>query len=262
MLDHAKDDNHRDQPPAGEVQGTVAASKTVPDDHRSYSLLQWCFYYLNQFLVRVVWRAKVPERLPLAGNQGAVLICNHRSSIDPCIIQVVARRRLVHWLVAQLYKPGTLIGRMLDLFEVISVRRDGTDVSPLRAAIRIAKSGKLVGMFPEGTINTGDEFMRPVRPGAVVVALRAEVPILPCYLEGTPYHDRPWMPVFMPARVKLKFGEPIDLSAYYGRDRDDATIAQLTIDCVREIAKLAGHDDFQPQIAGKGWKTWQAESAT
>ncbi len=224
---------------------------------RSYSLVQWIFYYINQFLVRVMWRAKVPDELPLADRQGAVLICNHRSSIDPCVIQVVARRRLVHWLVAQLYKPGTLIARMLDLFEVISVRRDGTDVSPLRTAIRMAKQGELVGMFPEGTINTTEDFMLPVRPGAVVVALRAQVPVLPCYLEGTPYHRYPWMPVFMPSRVTLKFGEPIDLSDYYGHDRDNETVARLTLDCVKAVAKLAGHDDFEPRIAGKGWKTWQ-----
>ena len=226
-------------------------------ERRTYSPIQWFFYYVNQFLVRVVWRSTVPRDFPIQ-HGGAVVICNHRSSIDPCIIQVVARRRLVHWLVAQLYKPGTFIARMLDIFEVISVRRDGTDVSPLRAAIRGAREGQLIGMFPEGTINTTDEFMLPVRPGAVVVALRAEVPVLPCYLEGTPYHKIPWMAVFMPSRVKLKIGEPIDLAEYYGHDRDQEVVARLTCECVTAIAKLAGRDDFEPKIAGKGWKTWQS----
>ncbi|MCO6048100.1 1-acyl-sn-glycerol-3-phosphate acyltransferase [Aeoliella sp. ICT_H6.2] len=224
---------------------------------RSYSFVQWCFYYVNQFIVRVIWWAKVPDKLPLPDEQGAVLICNHRSSVDPCVIQVVSRRRLVHWLVAQLYKPGTMIARMLDVFEVISVRKDGNDVSPLRAAIRRAQAGDLVGMFPEGTINTTDDFMLPVRPGAIVVALRAKVPVLPCYLEGTPYHKYPWMPVFMPSRVKLVIGEPIDLSEHYGQDRNNDLIARLTVDCVKAIAKLAGREDFEPTIAGKGWKTWQ-----
>lgn len=243
--------------PSTQVLESSPEDTPTPREQRSYSLLQWCFYYINQFLVRVVWRAKIPDKLPLDESRGGVLVCNHRSSIDPCVIQVVARRRLVHWLVAQLYKPGTLIARMLDLFEVISVRKDGNDVSPLRAAIRTAEQGDLVGMFPEGTINTTNDFMLPVRPGAVVVALRAQVPILPCYLEGTPYHKYPWMPVFMPARVTLKFGEPIDLSAFYGRDRDNDLVAKLTLDCVQVIANLAGRTEFQPKIAGKEWKTWR-----
>lgn len=225
--------------------------------HRSFSPLQWFFYYLNQFVVRVIWRAKVPERMPFEDGQGAVVICNHRSSIDPCIIQVAAGRRLVHWLVAQLYPPGSLIGRMLELFETIPVRREGGDVSPLKAAIRMAAEGHVVGMLPEGTINTTDEFMRPVRPGAVMVALRARVPIVPCYLEGAPYHVKPWMPVFMPARVRLKVGEPIDLSEYWDSQRDPELVARLTLECVREIAKLAGRDDFESKIAGKDWKTWR-----
>ncbi|MGI9455290.1 MAG: lysophospholipid acyltransferase family protein [Aeoliella sp.] len=225
--------------------------------YRSFTLLQWCFYYFNQFLVRVVWRATVPKQFPLGPGKGAVVICNHRSSIDPCIVQVAARRRLVHWLVAQLYPPKSLIGRMLALFETIPVRREGNDVSPLKAAFRMAEEGHLVGMLPEGTINTTDEFMMPVRPGAVVVALRSRVPVLPCYLEGVPYHKILWRPVFMPARVKLVIGDPIDLSEYWGRERDAELIARLTLECVQEIAKLAGREDFQPQIAGREWKTWK-----
>ena len=233
----------------------------MPAPRRSYSLLQWFFYFFNWFLVRIMWRARTPDKLPVADDAGAILICNHRSSIDPCVIQVVAKRRLVHWLVAQLYKPGTFIARMLDVFEVISVRKGGTDVSPLRTAIRKAKEGELVGMFPEGTVNVTDDFMLPVRPGAIVVALRAQVPVIPCYLDGSPYHRIPWVPVFMFAKVKLTIGEPIDLSEYYGQDRDNEVVKQLTLRCVAEIAKLAGDHDFQPQIAGKGWKTWEKDEA-
>ncbi len=222
-----------------------------------YSLRQWCFYYFNQFLVRVVWRAKVPKHWPFAEGQGGVVICNHLSSVDPCVIQVAARKRLVHWLVAQIYSPETLIGRMMALFETIPVRREGNDVSPLKGAIRMAQAGHLVGFFPEGSINTTDDLMQPIRPGAIVVALRAKVPVLPCYIEGTPYHKTLWRPVFMRARVRLRVGDPIDLSPYHGQHKDSELIARLTVDCVREIAKLAGQNDFEPQIAGRGWKTWQ-----
>jgi 1-acyl-sn-glycerol-3-phosphate acyltransferase len=83
------------------------------------------------------------------------------------------------------------------------------------------------------------------------------VPVLPCYLEGVPYHEILWRPVFMPARVKLVIGDPIDLSEYWGRERDSELVARLTLECVQEIAKLAGREDFQPQLAGREWKTWK-----
>ena len=49
-------------------------------------------------------------------------------------------------------------------------------------------------MLPEGRINTTDEFMLPVRPGAIVVALKAGAPIVPCYIEGAPYRGNPLEP--------------------------------------------------------------------
>ena len=99
--------------------------------------------------------------------------------------------------------------------------------------------------------------MLPVRPGAILVALKAHVPILPCYIEGAPYHDVPWRPVLMSARVRLRVGKLIDISDYYGREREDGVIEQLTLESVREIANLAGVEGFEPQLAGRDWKTWK-----
>jgi 1-acyl-sn-glycerol-3-phosphate acyltransferase len=224
---------------------------------KPFSPAQWILHYTDLLLVRVVWRAKIPKRPPLPSGQGAVIISNHRSSIDPCIIHLVAGHRVVHWMVAQLYEERTFIGWLMKTLEIIPVQRRGSDLSSIKAAIRLAAEGELVGMFPEGAINTSDEFMRPVRPGAMLVALKARVPILPCYIEGSPYHEVFWKPVFMRARVRLKVGQLIDISEYYGREREEGVLEQLTLDCVQEIARLADRDDFQPRLAGRDWKTWQ-----
>ena len=224
---------------------------------KPFTPLQWILYFINLLLVRVLWRAELPERLPIPAGQGALIICNHRSSIDPCIIQAAAGDRLVHWMVAGLYGERTFIAWLLKQLEIIPVGRRGSDVSPTKTAIRRAARGELVGMLPEGAVNTTEQFMRPVRPGAVLVALKAHVPILPCYIEGVPYDDVPWKPVLMTARVRLKVGKLIDISDYFGREREDGVIDQLTLECVREIAKLAGQEGFEPQLAGRDWKTWK-----
>ena len=51
-------------------------------------------------------------------------------------------------------------------------------------AIRYAQEGGLVGLFPEGRVNTTDELLLPGRPGAALIALRARVPVIPCYVQG------------------------------------------------------------------------------
>jgi 1-acyl-sn-glycerol-3-phosphate acyltransferase len=114
--------------------------------------------------------------------------------------------------------------------------------------------------LPEGRINTTDELMLPVRPGAIVVALKAGAPIVPCYIEGAPYRGTPWSPFLMRARARVRYGQPIDLSPYYGREKDGELVRNLLVQCVKAIADLAGQPDFEPRLAGRQWKPGAGES--
>jgi len=218
-----------------------------------YTPLQTLCYVAALILVRVLWRTRPPRRFPLGPGKGGVVVCNHRSSIDPFFIQVFAGRR-VHWMVAREYCEHPAFRWLLKTCEVIPVNRGGVDTASMKAAIRLAAQGELVGMLPEGRINTSEQFMLPVRPGAVLVALKARVPILPCYIQGAPFHGAVWSPLFMPARAQLFFGQPVDLSAYYGREDEEGLVGQLMLRVAGDIARLAGRDDFRPRLAGRRWK--------
>lgn len=116
-------------------------------------------------------------------------------------------------------------------------------------------------MLPEGRINKTDQLMNPVRPGAILVALKAHAPIIPCYIDGAPAGDKFWSPFLMRARTRVRYGQPIDLSPYYGQEKDAEVVRQLLIRSVRAIAELAGVPDFEPQVAGRKWKPDELESA-
>ncbi len=221
--------------------------------HRNFTPWQIVLWYSSKFVVRFLWRAKQPAKLPLVRGQGAVIICNHRSSVDPFFIQSLAEWPL-HFMVAREYCEHWGLGFLLRSCEVIPTRRGGIDTAATRTALRFAAAGEVVGMLPEGRINTTDEFMLPVRPGAVMVALKSRVPILPCYLEGVPYGGTPLSPFFMFARVRVVCGELIDLSEYYGRESEEGLLGELTLKVVSELARLAGQDNFQPTLAGRKWK--------
>jgi 1-acyl-sn-glycerol-3-phosphate acyltransferase len=92
----------------------------------------------------------------------------------------------------------------------------------------------------------------------VLIALKGRVPILPCYIEGAPYGGTAWSPLLIPARVTVRFGEPIDLSAYYDAPQEPGTVGEILLGVMSEIAKLAGREDFQPTLAGKRWR-WKDE---
>jgi 1-acyl-sn-glycerol-3-phosphate acyltransferase len=156
--------------------------------------------------------------------------------------------------VAAEYFAIPLVGLFLRTTQAIPTRRSGRDTAATRTAIRYAAQGELVGILPEGRINVTDQLMLSARPGAAMIALAAQVPVVPCYIEGSPYASSPWSPLWTPARVRLVFGDPIYVDEYVGREREPELLQQLTLRFMREIARLAGQYDFQPQLAGRSWK--------
>jgi len=221
--------------------------------HSRYTAAQAMLWMFAKFVSSILWRVRVEGEFPLQEETGAVVICNHRSSIDPFFIQT-AVRYVIHWMVASEYFSHPAFGWFIRTAEAIPVNRGGIDTASTKAAIRIVSQGGAVGMLPEGRINTTGQFMQSVRPGAVVVALRGRGKIVPCFIDGAPYRGTAWSPFLMRARVRVRFGAPIDLSEYHGREGDSELVRELLVKCVKEIAALAGQEDFEPTIAGRKWK--------
>jgi 1-acyl-sn-glycerol-3-phosphate acyltransferase len=218
-----------------------------------FTLGQLPLMALNVIYTRVVWRTTVSGAFDLPPGQGAVIICNHRCSLDPAFIGLMVNR-IVHWMVAQEYWAIPVLGWFFRTCQCIPVSRGGIDTAATKIAIRYAAQGELVGMLPEGRINETRQLLLPARPGFVLVALKARVPVVPCYIDGAPYDGTVWGCLFTPAKVRLVIGKPIDLSAYYDCDRNREVLNMLTERVLHEIAVLAGDPEFQPHLAPRLYK--------
>jgi len=230
--------------------GTVVAWAVILIRRMPFTPLQTLLYGFNYLMARILWRVQIDGQLPIPSDQGAVIVCNHRSPVDTSFIAVTVLRA-VHWMVAKEYCQQPGLARILRLCEVIPTNRAGIDTASTMTAIRLAQEGELVGLFPEGRINTTEEVLLPGRLGAAMIALRARVPVVPCYVSGTPYDGTMWGFFLMPATVRLRIGRAIDLSPYYDRENDRQLQRELTKRFLSEIAKLAEKPDFQPQLAGR-----------
>ncbi|MGH8164978.1 MAG: lysophospholipid acyltransferase family protein [Rhodanobacteraceae bacterium] len=214
---------------------------------------QFPIYLFNEIITRVRWRARVEGRIDLPRQQGAVIVCNHICPVDPAFI-ALACDRPVHWMVAREYCTLPVVGFGLRVLQVIPTGRGGIDTAATKLAMRYAQQGDLVGMFPEGRINDRQRFMLPGRAGAAMVALKSRVPVVPCYIEGSPHDGTDFGFLLMTAKARLVVGRPIDLSEFYGREGDREVLRSLTLRFMREIAALAGLLDYEPKLAGKEWK--------
>jgi 1-acyl-sn-glycerol-3-phosphate acyltransferase len=220
-----------------------------------YTLAQFPWFYpFNYVLARVLWRAKITGQLRIPLGQGAVIVCNHIGPIDPSFISV-ATDRIVHWMVAKEYCNHPATAWFFRTMQSIPVNRRGVDTAATKLAIRYAAQGDLVGLFPEGRINETQELLLPGRPGAALIALRARVPVVPCYLSGAPNDGTAYGAFFLPAKAHLRIGEPIDISEYYDRENDKDVLEELTRRFLIEIARLAGVENYQPELAGRRWRT-------
>ncbi len=225
-----------------------------------FTLFQAVLAFSNLCIAKILWRATISGPLPVASDEGAVIICNHSSGVDPMIIQLCTDR-VVHWMVAREYYEMPGLNRAFRATGTIPVNRGGVDTAATKMAIRLAQQGGLVGLFPEGRINLTSDLLLPGRPGAALIALRAKVKVIPCYVTGVPYNGTPLGSYFMAGRAHVNVGQPIDLSQDYGREGDKSVLQEITKVFLVEIAKLAGVPDFQPQIAGRNWKSGEPDSS-
>jgi 1-acyl-sn-glycerol-3-phosphate acyltransferase len=210
-------------------------------------------YALDVVLTRCLWRTTVEGSIELSPGRGAIFVSNHSSSIDPLFLQMLIPRA-IHYLVAREYVESRFLGWPLRVAGAIPVNRAGIDTAAIKQAIRYAEAGEMVGIFPEGRINTTEQFMLPGRPGVALIALKSHAPVIPCYIEGVPYGGHVLRPFITRARVKVRIGKPLDLSEYYAREDEDGVLAEMTLRFMREIARLAGVENFEPKIAGRRWK--------
>ena len=165
-------------------------------------------------------RARGRENLPQEG--GFVLACNHVSNFDPWPLGMPLwpRRFLRFMAKSELYWfPLSLI---LNGAGAFPIRRGQADAEAIENAVRLAREGNIVAMFPEGTRRRkGLMKTREARPrtGAARIALEANVPLIPAAIAGTDTLIR-----LGPLRVA--YGAPVELDDLRGKDvRDVAVVA-------------------------------------
>ncbi len=120
-----------------------------------------------------------------APDQGACLvICNHLVWRDPITLCAVLKHRQPHFMAKKELFKIPFLGWLIRAFGAYPVNRGGADVSAIRYTIDMLKKGVTVGMFPQGHRYNGTD-PRTTKPkmGAAMIALKADVPILPMFIK-------------------------------------------------------------------------------
>jgi 1-acyl-sn-glycerol-3-phosphate acyltransferase len=185
------------------------------------------YWYLNAAYCVLIHRLKTePAPLPTVGP--AILIANHTCNIDHFLLQAGTGRQL-GFMISRNYYDVWAFRPFCQMVRCIPVKSDGKDSNAARAALRALKEGRVLPMFPEGRIlpKSGEE-IGVARPGVAFIATRANVPVIPAYICGTPRSNQFLVSFLSPSRSRVYYGEPIDPSRFVIPDGHDAERAALS----------------------------------
>ena len=167
----------------------------------------WFAYEVSRILYFVLLVPYRPQLLTAEGKRhkgllkgGAMLAANHTTFSDPFVVGSAFWYRKMQFFAADAVMATKTRENLLKAAGAIKVNREITDIEAVRSSVEVLKKGRLLLIFPEGSVQkVGD--VQPIKPGAALMALQAGVPIIPLFICYTPR----WY-----NRRKVIVGNPID----------------------------------------------------
>ncbi len=165
-------------------------------------------------LFRLLYRVRVvgAEREPT--DRPYLACANHSSYIDPVLLAVSLRQKQ-RFIAKQTLTNHFHMRVVFSVFDVLTVSRDGNNLSTFRAAIRTLKEGGCIALFPQGTRMPGvNPDPSQAMAGMMMIAGGAKADILPVSILTDSRKPR----LFRKTTVII--GEAIPFSVYRGMEQE------------------------------------------
>ena len=192
--------------------------------------LYWAGINGVMFFVRAVGvrvRVAGSERIP-AGT--CLFVANHTSSADaPAVVGAIPRRIAI--LLKKSLFAYPIVGQAFQLAHFIPVDRTQQDaaIAAIEKAIEAMRDGQSFLIYPEGT-RSPDGRLQEFKKGAVVMAIKCGVPIVPIACSGAQRVMEKRSLEIHPGEILVEFLEPIDASKYTFEERE--TLNQVVHDAM------------------------------
>ena len=185
----------------------------------------WPLLY-GVFRLRSTGRENIPEG-------GCVLACNHLSSFDPWPLGMPLWPNTFLRFMAKSELYWFPLSKLIDGAGAFPVRRGQHDTVAIETAVRLAREGNVVTMFPEGTRRVKGlvkRFEARPRTGAARIALEAGVPLVPAAVSGTDNLRRL-------GKLRVAYGPPVEIDDLRGKDVAEAA-QEATVRLMARIEAL------------------------
>jgi 1-acyl-sn-glycerol-3-phosphate acyltransferase len=180
-----------------------------------------------------------------------IFLMNHQSAMDiPCAFAALPVN--IRFIAKHVLKYVPFLGWYMAMTGMIFInRRNHREAmkSLERAGARI-RSGKSVLAFPEGT-RSRDGLIHPFKKGPFVLAIEAQVPIVPMAIDGS-FQSMPRGSIWLRRNdIRVKVGRPIETKGLTAADRD-ALLRQARQAIIELHREIGGQGGYLEDIAERG----------
>lgn len=191
--------------------------------------------------VRLIWIQKVEgiEHIPKTGP--AIVAFNHQSYFDFLCFMAICPRQ-VHFLAAEKFFSHFAWRHLMKFTGQIKVNRTEHNKHILHATVHDhLKSGRIIGIFPEGTRGSDPIKMRRAFTGVARYAIDGRVPVIPVGIKGA-YEIMSRDDKFPRFRKIISFhvDTPIHFVEYHGKTLTEKECRDATDRIMTKISRLSG----------------------
>jgi len=145
----------------------------------------WYYFLwgLTLIIFKVSFKIKIRGKENIPSKGPAVVASNHLSYLDPIVLGLITPRRMNFIAKEELF-GNSLFRALITQLGAFPLKRERFDRAGYERALAILREGGILILFPEGT---RAQHGKPghLRQGAVRIALRAGVPLVPIVIAGT-----------------------------------------------------------------------------
>jgi 1-acyl-sn-glycerol-3-phosphate acyltransferase len=185
-------------------------------------------------------RTRVTGRDHLRTGEAVVFCCNHQSNIDPPILFQALDPRL-HILFKRELTKLPLLGRAFQIGGFVPIDRASREQSMLaiEQAAASLRAGNSFLTFPEGTRSRTGALL-PFKRGPFLMALKAQVPVVPVAIQGGSESMRKGSPIVRPTTVSVRIGVPVETRGMDVSDREKlADLVRSRVEALIALGPIA-----------------------
>lgn len=190
-------------------------------------ILRRIIKFILKLLVLIVYRPKTVGLENIKEGKGALICPNHVHALDSAVI-VLTNKRTIRVLAKESLFKNPVLRWLASIFGVYPVKQQNKSMESMKISLKLLKNNELLLIFPEGTRNGMAKGVK-AKDGAVKLAIRAGVPIIPVGVQGS----------FKPfTKVKLNIGKPIHYNVSKEETNNKEILDKLTEELMTEIVRL------------------------